>query len=157
MNRYYYYPVFMCMLTNTLIFIPSILIKQRFHGAVPAMILSILISFGLALLFTKALTYFPRQGLPEILAANLPAPISIMIVFFLALMWLAAGSMVLVSYCRMIQRFVNPDFNLFLLIAFVGMVCAWTATTPSKTVLNDGNCAAPQPADYRIYSVQSAS
>ncbi|MFC5447726.1 GerAB/ArcD/ProY family transporter [Paenibacillus aestuarii] len=135
MNRYYFYPVFMCMLTNTLIFIPSILIKQRFHGAVPAILISILLGYGLAHLFTKGLTRFPGQGLPEILAANLPAPIRIIIVFFLAFMWLAAGSIVLISYCHIIQRFVNPDFNLFLLIAFIGMVCAWTATNPSKTVL----------------------
>ncbi|MNQ89972.1 Spore germination protein [compost metagenome] len=123
------------MLTNTILFVPGILIHDRFRGALSAMLLSLPIGYLLAHFFTKVMSRFPGQGLPEIFKSVLPKWIRIPYTVFLAAMWFATGSMVLVTYSRILQRFVSPDFNLFVLIAFIGIVCAWTSSNNSKTVL----------------------
>ncbi|TXK81362.1 hypothetical protein [Paenibacillus sp. N3.4] len=135
MNRYFYYPVIVCMLTNTILFIPSILIKNRFHGAIPAMVLSVILGTLLAHLFTRGIMRFPGKGVPEVLAMYAPKWARVSLLLFLSCMWFTAGGMVLVCYCRILQRFVNPDFSIFILIGFVGLVCAWSASNDSKTVL----------------------
>lgn len=135
MNRYYYYPVILCMLTNTILFIPRILMNERFTGAIPAALLSIVIGPILASFFTKSMMRFPRMGLPEIFKLHLPKSINMILLLYLGFMWFSAGGMVLVSYCRIVQRFVNPDLNLFILIGFVGLACALAANNNSQTVL----------------------
>ncbi|UJF34052.1 GerAB/ArcD/ProY family transporter [Paenibacillus hexagrammi] len=123
------------MLTNTILFIPSILMKHRFSGTIPSMLLSVLIGSVLTYLFTHAMMTFNGKGIPEILEMFLPKWVNAVLLIYLGFMWFASGGLVAVSYSRILQRFVNPDLNLFLLIAFLGIACGWVATNGSRSVM----------------------
>lgn len=129
------YMVLMCMLTNTVVFVPRMLLTERFSGAMMSIILSIAVGSLSSYWFTKSILAFPGQGLPEIFEAAFPAWFRVPYLIFLAAMWIAAGSFVVVSYARIIQRFVNPDFNLLTLLAFFLIVSAWVAAGSSRSVL----------------------
>ncbi|MFC0213992.1 GerAB/ArcD/ProY family transporter [Paenibacillus chartarius] len=135
MNRYVFYPVVLCMLANTILFVPTLLIGQRNDGAFASIGFSIILGYGFARLFATSLAKFPGQGLPEIFEQLLPGWVGKSFLLYLAVMWFMAGGIVLVTYSRIIQRFVNPDFNLHLLILFLAVVSSIAASGDSRSVM----------------------
>lgn len=124
------------MLINTIFFVPRILLSQRFEGGIMAMILAVLIGSALALTFTKALSQFPGQGLPEILTAFMPSAIRIPILLFLGIMWGVAGSIIIITFSVITNRFLSPETSPeFLLICFCG-ICCWASTRKSSAIIS---------------------
>ncbi|BBH21464.1 hypothetical protein Back11_28090 [Paenibacillus baekrokdamisoli] len=135
MNRYFYYNVFLVSLLNLLIFVPHILVLYRYDGAITSMVLAAAVGSTVAIVFTNILRKFPGQGLPEILDQFLPRPFTIALLIFMAVMWLIASSIALVSYAVLINRFFNPDTSPFVVLLFMVLVCVYTASRSSLTVM----------------------
>lgn len=136
MSRYFYYPIIVCMLINTIIYVPKVLMEARFTGAITAMLIAIPLGTLLAFIFAKAMNRFPGKGLPEILKAHTPSWIRIPILLFLGFMWFSAGSIVLVSYALITKRFINPDLQMSVLLVCFILVGRWSATRSSESILN---------------------
>ncbi|MFH5181339.1 hypothetical protein ACHHV8_01065 [Paenibacillus sp. TAB 01] len=71
--RYIYYFPILWMLVNIMIFVPSILFKERYHGAMASMGTAVVVGSVLELGFLHVMRRFPGQGVPEILATVSPA------------------------------------------------------------------------------------
>lgn len=135
MKRYFYYLLIMSMLTNTIFFIPTILVEQRFNGALLGIGFSVISGCICIYLFSKGMGRFPGKDLPDIFRLFFPRWFRIPYVFFLGFMWFTAGGIIVIAYSRIIQRFVNPEFNLFVLIGFFLTVCCWLASGKSRSIL----------------------
>lgn len=135
MNRYFYYNVILVSLLNLMLFVPHILLRFRYDGAVSSMGVAVLIGSTLAIMFTYVMKAFPGKGLPEILGEFFPKIITIPFLLFMAGMWLTASSIALVCYAVLINRFFNPDTSPIIVLVFLVVICIYTSSRSSLTVI----------------------
>jgi hypothetical protein len=135
MTRYVYGLIVAGMLANTMFYIPGIMINHRFDGTVMSMPLNVVSGSVCAYLFIKAMRKFPGQGLPEIFRSRMPVFIAAPYLMFLGFMFMCAGGFVLLTYSKAIQRYINPDYNYYVILLLLTLVCIWLASTDSWSVL----------------------
>lgn len=135
MNRYFYYNVFLGSMLNLMLYVPHILIKYRYTGAISSMVVAILIGTGLAFLFSHVIQANPGKGLPEILRMFLPKAVVIPMLLFFAAMWFIASAIAIIAYAVLINRFFNPDTNALIVLALLSLVCVYGATRSTLSVM----------------------
>ncbi|MBP1993933.1 GerAB/ArcD/ProY family transporter [Paenibacillus eucommiae] len=135
MLRYFYYNMVLVMLMNIMIFVPSILIKDRYDGAMMSMLVAIMIGVLMTLAYMYAFKAFPGQGLPEILSGHVSRWIYTPILALFGLIPFIYGLQVLVGYSVLINRFITPDIELSHLLLFTSLIVWFGASRSSKTVL----------------------
>jgi hypothetical protein len=124
------------MLINTIFFVPRILLLERYSGAIASIVLGIVIGSLLAFLFTSAMNRHHGEGLPEIMKNTLPVALRIPILIYLGIMWFTSGSIILIAFAQITQRYLNPDMNpTVLLLCYCGIGC-WAATFRPMAILN---------------------
>ncbi|MGG4454399.1 GerAB/ArcD/ProY family transporter [Brevibacillus porteri] len=134
MNRYYYYPFILCMLVNTIFYVPVTLAEYRFQGAWLAILFAIVFGSTLAYLFTKTMRQFPGQGLPEIFEQRLPVMLSSVISFSLGLLWIVAGGLVLIAFSYIAKMFLNPSIPIEQLLFCLIIVSCYAATRSTAAI-----------------------
>ncbi|MFF2448184.1 GerAB/ArcD/ProY family transporter [Neobacillus sp. NPDC058068] len=117
MNRYYIYLVLLNMLANVVIFVPKILIEYRYKGAVMGILIAIPIGIVLNYFYTKTITRFPEQGLPEITADSKHRWLKILHFGGIQIIWFSAGLITLIGFIDILSRFVNPEMPKLSLLA----------------------------------------
>lgn len=135
MVRYFYYIVVLSMFLNIIINVPKILIEDRFNGSIMSLLVSIPIGTLLAYLFTKGISRFQKKGLPEILEEHMSAFIRKPYLVFLAIMWMASGSMALIAYTYIIKFYLNPEMSSIIIIGFLALVVTFGATRKTSSIL----------------------
>ncbi|WP_217593693.1 hypothetical protein [Cohnella sp. GbtcB17] len=136
MTRYYFYFYLICMLINTIFFVPRILLAQRFDGAIMALIAAVGIGTALAVTFTKSIGRFPGKGLPEIFAGFMPLPIRTPILIFMGIMWIISGSIIIIAFSFITNRYLSPETSpQLLLICFCG-ICSWASTRKASSIIS---------------------
>jgi hypothetical protein len=136
LSRYFYYLFMLGMLINTIFFVPRILLMERYDGAVSSIILSILIGTVLSFIFTWAMNRRHGQGLPELLKEKVPAVLRIPLLIYFGIMWCAAGSIIVIAFAQITQRYLNPDMNPTLLLLCYCGIGWWAATFRPMAILN---------------------
>jgi len=137
MSRYFIYLVLVNLLINTIVYLPKILMKERFDGAIAALLIAIPAGTLLAYALSKAMSKFPGSGLSDIMnERNVPRFLSIPILLFLGIVWVMPGILALSAFSTIASRFINPDIpkSIFLLVS-LAVVC-WSATRSTQGVLN---------------------
>lgn len=104
------------MMVNLFVFVPTIMIAERFSGAVLAIPIGIVLGSILLFVFIRSSNKFAEKGIPEILELT-PKWFRVMFLTFLAIMWFAAGSISLLAFNNVTIRFLNPDISGVNLIA----------------------------------------
>ncbi len=123
------------MLVNVFMYVPSILIRERFDGAVLALPLGVLIGTIFLFLFVFSINKFPKLGLPEIIE-HTPKVFRNIFLFFFALIWFFAGSITLLAFNNVIIRFINPDITGFNMIsAFLVLIIMLLSLLRSDKIL----------------------
>ncbi|WP_058301400.1 hypothetical protein [Gorillibacterium timonense] len=135
MNRYYYIALIKTMSMNIILFVPHILIEQRFTGAIPSMLLSLPLSMLLLYGFTRTLKLFPEQGAPEILAGYLPPWFLKPYLVLYGIMIFNAGTFVIIAYSTIVTRFIFPDMSYLLVVFAFCLVTALGATRSTSSVI----------------------
>ncbi|MED4532818.1 hypothetical protein ABET51_17710 [Metabacillus fastidiosus] len=115
MNRYFFYLIATNMLVNVIVWVPKILLRERFDGAVMAILVGILIGTILLFLFVPAINKFPNLGIPEILEET-PGLFRFSFLTLFSIMWFLAGVITLLSFVDHLVEFVNPEMPSLLLI-----------------------------------------
>lgn len=123
------------MFLNIIINVPKILIEDRFNGSIMSLLVSIPIGTLLAYLFTKGISRFQRKGLPEILNEHMSVFIRGPYLVFLAIMWMASGSMALISYTYIIKFYLNPEMSSIIIIGFLALVVSFGAMRKTSSIL----------------------
>ncbi|RKP54202.1 hypothetical protein D7Z26_12585 [Cohnella endophytica] len=134
MVRYFYYHVIYVGLINIMLFVPYTLIQNRFHGAVPAIVISIFLGTALAYVTISLYLKFPEMGLPEILNTYLPRTLALTLILLTTVLWFSGGMLVIYSYSRTIQQFFNPDMNPYLFSSLMIAAAIWGGTRCTRTV-----------------------
>ncbi|WP_308638707.1 GerAB/ArcD/ProY family transporter [Paenibacillus silvisoli] len=135
MNRYFYYNIALVSSLNLMLFVPYLLIHDRYEGAVSSMVCATFAGTALAFLYSHVMKVFPGKGMPEILSLFLPKFISVPILLFMSLMWLMASSIALAGYAVLINRFFNPDTSSMIVLMLLAGVCIYTSTRSTLTVM----------------------
>ncbi|SFS99010.1 GerAB/ArcD/ProY family transporter [Paenibacillus sp. BC26] len=134
MIRYYYYNIILVSILNLMLFVPYLLLNDRYTGSVSSMICAAFFGSFLALIFTHVMKTFPGKGLPEILALFFPKYINVPILILLSVMWYAAAGIAIIAYAVLINRFFNPDTSSMLVLLILVGACIYTATRSTLTV-----------------------
>lgn len=98
------------MLVNVFLYVPNILIEERFEGAVMAIPIGILIGSLFLFLFASAINKFEKKGITEILGF-MSKKFRVVLLTFFSLMWFSAGAISLLAFNNVTIRFVNPDIS----------------------------------------------
>ncbi len=98
------------MLVNVFLYVPNILLRERFEGAVLAIPIGVLIGTTLLFLFTISINKFKGVGLPELLEAT-PKWFRFIFVLFFSGMWFIAGAISLLAFNNVTIRFINPEIS----------------------------------------------
>lgn len=125
----------MCMLINTIIFVPQILIANQRNGLVLGLVISTVLSSIMTFLFVKALQRFKDQTLTHILLAHVPKWISIVLIVYLGYMWFIAGGIVLISFTNLVKRYILPDMPNQTLLAAMLIAVFWCASQRTRTIM----------------------
>lgn len=128
MIRYFLYLVLMNMIVNVIVFVPRILIDERYDGAVMAVMIGIPLSVLFLYFYSNALLKFPAKGLPEIISEHTAKWFSIPFLLMMAALWIYAGLFILLAFVDVTMRFVNPEMNemiiasVFLAVVGIGVL-----------------------------------
>jgi hypothetical protein len=123
------------MLINAILFVPRILIDERYDGAILSMILGPIIGGTFMYIFTSSMLKFRGQGLPEIMKQSLPKSISIPLLLFLGTVSFISGALVLINYAFIVSRYLIPETPVYILLILFVTVSSFGALQSSKTVL----------------------
>jgi len=135
MNRYPYYLVLLCALSSPVLYIPRLLLQHRYHGAIAAVGLALLLGVLLSYLFSTSLKPFHELSIHEILEKHVAHSIRFLISFLLGLTWFAAGASVLITISYVIKRFMNPTMNIHVLIFCFLLAGCWAALRATMPIL----------------------
>ncbi|REE82706.1 spore germination protein [Paenibacillus taihuensis] len=133
MNRYFYYCVTIVSMLNLMMFVPYLLIQDRYTGAISSMLLAALIGTTMAFLFTFVMKAFPGKGVPEIFAMYFPKWVTAPLMFFLGCMYFISASIVLNGFAVLINRFLNPDTSSIVVLSLLSLACVYGATRSTLT------------------------
>ncbi|WP_432361073.1 GerAB/ArcD/ProY family transporter [Sporosarcina sp. UB5] len=135
MNRFLLYLILINMLTNMVSITPRILITGMEKGAIPSMVIAIVVGIALSYFIIILFSYFPGQGLPEILNTYTPKWIAKPVLLFLSLTWFFAGLITLSIYVYIILHFLTPTMSyLTIVLAFV-LVVTYGVFMTAKNIL----------------------
>ncbi|MBJ6362020.1 hypothetical protein ACFOQM_12040 [Paenibacillus sp. GCM10012307] len=135
MNRYFYYSFLYVLLINIMMFVPNIIIQNRYSGGISSLLLAIPFGTMLALLFSSSISRFPGKAVPEILFDHYPRWLVVPFMWMLAALYFLGSTIVLVAFSVVINRFYNPDTSsnvvLYLLIA----TCIYCSTRTTLSLV----------------------
>ncbi|WP_244163251.1 GerAB/ArcD/ProY family transporter [Paenibacillus pectinilyticus] len=123
------------MVINSILYVPRILITERYKGAIMSLILGTLIGSILLYLFTAALMKYPGKGLPEIFKLSLSKYIYVPLLLLYSVLAFIAGGLVLINFAFIISRYLNPETPSYILLLLFVIVVCFGAMQSSKTVL----------------------
>ncbi|WP_438444549.1 GerAB/ArcD/ProY family transporter [Gorillibacterium sp. sgz5001074] len=135
MKRYLYYLIFVNMLVNVVAYVPKLLIRERFDGAVMAIPAGIAVGAVLMFAGIRCMQAFPGEGLPEIYARTLPAWIGKPLLLLFAAVWFSAGLLQLLVYARYTMRFINPDIPETVIYTLFTVAVLFAARFKSTSIL----------------------
>ncbi len=104
------------MIINVIIFVPKILIKYRYEGAVMGVILAIPVGVGLSYIYAKTINKFSQKGLPD-LPIKSHSGVKRLYLLSIQLVWFSAGLITLIGFIDILARFVNPEMPKLMLLA----------------------------------------
>jgi len=107
--RYYYYLILVNMIVNVLAYVPRILIRDRFDGAVMALPISMVIGMTFLLTFSYTIKRFPQQGLPEMLSGVFPSALIRVLMLLFSFIWFTAGALSVLVTANLTNYFINPS------------------------------------------------
>lgn len=136
-SRYFYYLVFLNMLSPLVTFMPRVLIGNRCDGAVSSMILAIILGSFFLLLTLFTISKVPGRGLPELLNNGQPPTFLKKLLYgYLGISWYVTGFISLLSLIELLKTFVAPHMSIYLMFGvFLIPVLLGVSSTP-KQVLN---------------------
>ncbi|MFC4776406.1 GerAB/ArcD/ProY family transporter [Paenibacillus sp. GCM10023252] len=135
MNRYFYYNFLLVGLMNLMLYVPHVLIRNRYDGAVMSILIGGMVGTILAYMFMSALEKYPGRGMPEILALYYPRWVVTPIMFVLGSMWYFSALIVIVAYAFLINRFFNPDMSAIFILILLVVACAYGASRSTLSVV----------------------
>ncbi|MEW9697579.1 hypothetical protein [Paenibacillus sp. SI8] len=135
MSRYTYYHVLYVGMINIMMFVPSLLIRDRFNGAISGMLIATVIGTILSLVTMACFERFPGLGFPEICDLYLPRWLSNVTNLYAGLfIWLPAGTIVIYSYSETVRMFFYPDMNPYLNLLLMASAAVWASSRSTRSV-----------------------
>lgn len=127
MSRYIYYFILITMVTNLIVSVPRILMRDSKDGVILSMIIAVITGIILTIIVINLFSYFPNMTYPEILKKSTPKWFYYPILLYFASSWFAAGLITLTTYILMFNTFVSYETSItittlaFLLVISFGM------------------------------------
>ncbi|SDC85512.1 hypothetical protein SAMN02799630_01520 [Paenibacillus sp. UNCCL117] len=120
----FYSLFFINLLVQVIVFVPTMLISERFEGSVMAIPAGVLIGTSLLLIFVRSMNAFPGKTLPEILSAA-PRWFRAPFLIGMSFIWFSAGMISLLSINNIAIRFINVSLQGPAMILIISIFVAW--------------------------------
>ena len=156
MTRYFFYIATLSILINAILFVPRILIDERYDGAILSMMLGPIIGGTLMYLFTSSMLKFRGQGLPEIMKKFLPKSLSIPLLLIFGSVMFISGALVLINYAFIVSRYLIPEIPVYILLILFVAVASLGAMQSSKTVLYSTELILLVSVPFLLFSILKA-
>jgi hypothetical protein len=135
MSRYTYYHVLYVGMINIMMFVPSLLIRDRFNGAVSGMLIAMIIGTILSLSTMACFEKFPGWGFPELCDRYTPKWFSQTQILFSAIcIWLPGGMIAIYVYSETVRMFFYPDMNPYLNLLLMVGAATWSCSRSTRSV-----------------------
>lgn len=134
MNRYFYYHIVYVGMMNIMLFIPHILIQERFGGAVSGLLAAMAVGTALSWITTSCFERFPGMGAPEIMKKYLPYWMASVVLSASTAILISGGVLALYSFTRTMSIFFNPDMNDYVFLALVAFASVCAGSRSSRSV-----------------------
>ncbi|OCT14765.1 hypothetical protein A8709_11375 [Paenibacillus pectinilyticus] len=134
MSRYTYYHVLYVGMINIMMFVPSLLIKDRFNGAVSGMLIAMVIGTIVSLSTMACFEKFPGLGFPELCSRYTPKWFTQIHVLTALLIWLPGGMIAIYAYSETVRMFFYPDMNPYLNMLLMILAATWSCSRSTRTV-----------------------
>ncbi|NHN32985.1 GerAB/ArcD/ProY family transporter [Paenibacillus agricola] len=135
MSRYYYQLIFINTISNSIIFLPKMLIQDRFDGAAMSIVWAIPFGTLLLYLFTKSLMKFESLSMPEILKNHFPRWLQLLIMCTYAPLWYVSGISLLSPAVDISKLLINPEMPLFLVLVLLIGLTTFVIRYQARTIL----------------------
>lgn len=135
MNRYFYYGFLYVALINIMLFVPNILLQNRFTGSISSMALAIPAGTLLALVFSSSIAKFPGKAVPEIMYEHHPRWLVTPMMWLLTIVYFLGSTIVLVAFSVVINRFYNPDTSSVIVLYLLIAACIYFSTRSTLSLL----------------------
>ncbi|PMC35290.1 hypothetical protein CJ195_19640 [Bacillus sp. UMB0899] len=134
-KRLLYAMLILNMLTNIVAYVPTVLIENRSEGSLLGILLAFLIGMFIIYFFTKYMSEFPGQGIPEILEKFTPKWFRTFYLLFQGILWFMAGFVTLIAFTHISKQYINPEMDELVTILLFLVVIFFGASRDSKKVL----------------------
>ncbi|WP_407870690.1 hypothetical protein [Paenibacillus sp. P36] len=135
MSRYTYYHVLYVGMINIMMFVPTLLIRDRFNGAISGMLIAMVIGTIISFVMMACFEKFPGLGFPEICDLYLPRWFTTINSLFVGLfIWLPAGIIVIYAYSETARMFFYPDVNPYINLFLMVSAALWASTRSTRSV-----------------------
>jgi hypothetical protein len=133
--RYFYYILLQNMVLNVVLYVPNIMIAERFDGSTTAILAAVPIGMVLLVVFVGAINRVPGKSLHEIMSAAFPAWAAKALTFYFACNWLVAGSLTLIGYSQIAQRYIMQNTSQWPILLLFVLLVVGAARLTTKSVL----------------------
>ncbi|NOV04695.1 hypothetical protein [Paenibacillus planticolens] len=135
MSRYTYYHVLYVGMINIMMFVPTMLIRDRFQGAISGMLIAMVIGSVIAYVMMASFEKFPGLGFPEICDRYIPRWLTVTLSLMAGLLiWLPAGTIVIFAFSETVRMFFYPDMNPYLNLFLMVSAGVWASSRSTRSV-----------------------
>lgn len=128
MNRYFYYNYLTVSFANLLVFVPYVLIQNRYNGTVLAIPIGFVIGIILLYLFTKTIKHYPNKDIFSIVKDTKQTWFIYLFVFAKTVIAIASSILVVGGYAVIVTRYLNPEGNLNMVLVIVLVAIGYAVT-----------------------------
>lgn len=128
MNKYFYYNYFTVAFTNLLVFVPYVLIQNRYNGSVLALLIGFIIGMLLLYLFTSVTSKYPNKDVIQIMSEAKQNWFIYIFVSLKTIISIISSILVVGGYAVIVSRYLNPDTDLKMVIILVLLATGYAAT-----------------------------
>lgn len=128
MNKYFYYNYFTVAFTNLLVFVPYVLIQNRYNGSVMGLLIGFIIGMLLLYLFTKVTQAFPNKDVIQIMSEAKQHWFIYVFVSIKTVISIISTILVVGGYAVIVSRYLNPDSDLKMIILLMLLATGYAST-----------------------------
>ncbi|KEO82029.1 hypothetical protein EL26_17835 [Tumebacillus flagellatus] len=127
--------VILNMLTNVVMFVPHVLLENRFGSGMMSAVVAVPVSMALLIVFTKQIQKVEGFTLSKMLQATFPTWIRVPFLVLLSAVWMTAGAMSVVVYTEMTRRFLSPETSSLMILTILLLLVIGVSYLESDLVM----------------------
>lgn len=134
-RRYFFYLIAINLVVNIGMFVPAILLRHRFGGAVMSILVAVVVGTLLAACYLSLSEKLPLLTYPELLDRFAPKWMAWSCKTLMILIWYWVGLITLLTFVKLTHRLFVPTTSEYVVISVFLLLVVWASQLSSRTIL----------------------